>query len=96
VLVELKLLKTGAMTASTSTSISDLAQRTSGNVAQSGLSRRAWIGLILLALSTVGVLALAWMWPDLTHLHFWLVAQALPIFYWLLVWWWARQPVGQS
>jgi hypothetical protein len=91
--IDLKLLKTGEMTAPTPIPSSDLAQSTSDGVAQSGLSCRAWIGLTLLTFSTVGALTLAWIWPAQTHMHFWLVAQALPIFYWLLVWWWARKPV---
>ncbi len=59
------------------------------------LSRRTAVGLFLLVAVTVAALAAAWSWPDRTLLHFWLVAQALPVFYALLAWWWARQ-TGES
>jgi hypothetical protein len=94
--VEHKLLKTGVMPVPTPMPKFDPAEINPAGLNQSGLSRRTWIGLILLTVSTVGTLALAWVWPDLTQVHFWLVAQALPIFYWLLVWWWARQPAMDS
>jgi hypothetical protein len=91
-----KLLKTGVMTAPTPVPSSDPANSTPTEPHSTGLSLRAWSGLILLAFTTVGALALAWLWPDFTRMHFWLVAQALPIFYGLLVCWWAREPVVDS
>jgi hypothetical protein len=94
--VEHKLLKIAVMPAPTPLPKFASAESTSVCISQSGLSRRTWKGLIMLTFSTVGSLALAWVWPDSTQMHFWLVAQALPIFYWLLVWWWARQPVMDS
>lgn len=60
------------------------------------LTRRTSVGLFLLVFVTVVALAAAWCWPDRTSLHFWLVAQALPVFYALLAWWWARQPAEFS
>lgn len=61
-----------------------------------GISLRSWVGLLLLMTSTLVCLAVAWLWPGNTLLHFGLVAQFLPVFYALLAWWWARQPVGGS
>ena len=42
-------------------------------------------GLAGLVLLTVGSLCLAWWWPDQTLMHFWLVAQAVPVLYWVLI-----------
>jgi hypothetical protein len=36
---------------------------------------------------TVGSLGLAWLFPDVTLLHFLWVAQAVPVLYLLLAWW---------
>lgn len=58
-----------------------------------GLPHRTRVGLCLLVVVTVAALAVAWCWPDRTALHFWLVAQALPVFYAVLAWWWAREPL---
>jgi len=43
-----------------------------------------------LVVLTVGSLGLAWRFPDATLLHFLWVAQAVPVLYWLLVWWGTR------
>jgi hypothetical protein len=58
-----------------------------------GVSGRSVAGLSLLLVATWVALALAWLWPNSTRVHFWLVAQGLPVFYALLAWWWARQSV---
>ncbi len=49
--------------------------------------RRALWGVTGLVLLTVGSLGLAWLWPDMTMLHFLGVAQAVPVLYLLLAWW---------
>jgi hypothetical protein len=36
---------------------------------------------------TVGSLGIAWLFPEMTLLHFLWVAQLLPVLYLLLVWW---------
>lgn len=59
-----------------------------------GVSGRSVLGLSFLIVATWVALALAWLWPDNTRVHFWLVAQGLPVFYAFLAWWWARQPVA--
>lgn len=51
------------------------------------LPRRALWGVAVLVLLTVGSLGLAWLWPDMTMLHFLWVAQAVPVLYLLLAWW---------
>ncbi len=51
------------------------------------LPRRALWGVAGLVLLTVGSLGLAWLWPDMTMLHFLWVAQAVPVLYLLLAWW---------
>lgn len=51
------------------------------------LPRRALWGLVGLVALTVGSLGLAWLWPDMTLLHFLWVAQAVPVLYLLLAWW---------
>ena len=53
----------------------------------SALPRRALWGVVGLVVLTVGSLALAWHWPDMTLLHFLWVAQAVPVLYLLLAWW---------
>jgi len=70
----------------------DLGDQAIPTTAPGVLSQRTCVGLFLLVFVTVVALAAAWFWPDRTALHFWLVAQALPVFYALLAWWWARQP----
>lgn len=74
-------------------SANDLDMPTYEAAAPEGLRHRTRVGLYLLVLITVVALAVAWCWPDRTALHFWLVAQALPVFYAVLAWWWAREPV---
>jgi hypothetical protein len=41
---------------------------------------------------TLLAMAWAWHWPDQSLLHFWLVAQAMPVFYVILAWWGAQAP----
>ena len=74
-------------------SANDLDEPTHEVAAPEGLRHRTRVGLCLLVLITVVALAVAWCWPERTALHFWLVAQALPVFYAVLAWWWAREPV---
>ena len=52
-----------------------------------GLPVRALWGCVFLVVLTVGSLGLAWLFPEMTLLHFLWVAQVLPILYLLLVWW---------
>ena len=47
--------------------------------------RQLLSGLAGLVLLTVGSLCVAWWWPEQTQLHFWLVAQAVPVLYWVLI-----------
>ena len=54
--------------------------------------RRVLWGLSLWGGVTFGALFLAWSWPDATLMHFWLVAQAVPVLYWLLMAWVMRSP----
>ena len=54
--------------------------------------RRTLVGVLVWAFLTFGGLWLAWSWPDATLLHFWLVAQAVPVLYWLLMAWVIRSP----
>ena len=55
------------------------------------LPRRALLGVVGLVALTVGSLGLAWLFPDMTLLHFLWVAQAVPVLYlWLA--WWGTQP----
>ena len=51
------------------------------------LPRRALWGVVGLVALTVGSLGLAWLFPDVTLLHFLWVAQAVPVLYLLLAWW---------
>ena len=53
-------------------------------------------GLLMWGVLTMGALFLAWSWPDATLLHFWLVAQAVPVLYWLLMVWVIRSPSGED
>jgi hypothetical protein len=53
---------------------------------------RAFLGVLSLFGVTVLAMAWAWHWPDQTLWHFWLVAQAMPVFYVVLVWWGAQAP----
>jgi len=52
-----------------------------------GLPARSLWGFVWLVVLTVGSLGLAWLFPDMTMLHFLWVAQILPILYLLLLWW---------
>lgn len=52
-----------------------------------GLSRRARLALLLLAAATVLGVSVVWLLPDASLLHFWLVAQALPLLYCVLTYW---------
>lgn len=51
------------------------------------LSVRSLWGIAGLVLLTLASLGLAWLFPDMTMLHFLWVAQAVPVLYLLLVWW---------
>ena len=55
--------------------------------ASPGLPARVLRGLALLFGVTFLALCAAWAWPDNTGLHFWLVAQAVPVFYVVFTWW---------
>jgi hypothetical protein len=52
----------------------------------SALPMRALLGVVGLVVLTVSSLALAWVFPDMTLLHFVCVAQAVPILYLFLAW----------
>jgi hypothetical protein len=56
------------------------------------LPRRALWGVVGLVTLTVGSLGLAWLYPDMTLLHFLWVAQAVPILYGVLAWWGTQSP----
>jgi hypothetical protein len=45
------------------------------------------LGVVGLVALTVGSLGLAWLFPDMTLLHFLWVAQAVPVLYLWLAWW---------
>jgi hypothetical protein len=49
-------------------------------------------GVVGLVLLTVVSLGLAWIFPNLTWLHFLWVAQAVPVLYLLLAWWGTQAP----
>ena len=51
------------------------------------LPRRALWGVVGLVVLTVGSLGLAWLFPDMTSLHFLWVAQTVPVLYLMLAWW---------
>jgi len=44
------------------------------------------MGVLGLLMLTLLALLLVWRWPDATLMHFWLIAQFVPLLYWLLVW----------
>lgn len=50
------------------------------------LKHRVWLGVLGLLTLTLLALLLVWRWPDSTLMHFWLIAQFVPLLYWLLVW----------
>ena len=58
-------------------------------------ARIGW-GMGLWFVLTLGALLLAWHWPDATLLHFWLVAQAVPVLYWVLIAWVLRAPTRED
>lgn len=64
------------------------------NLATVRPGRLVW-GMLGLATLTLGSLGLAWLFPDSTMLHFLWVAQAVPVFYLLLVWWGTQQTTHQ-
>ena len=43
-------------------------------------------GILGLLVLTLLPMALVWRWPDATLMHFWLIAQFVPLLYWLLLW----------
>jgi hypothetical protein len=53
----------------------------------SALPKRALLGVVGLAVLTIGSLGFAWLFPHMTLLHFVCVAQAVPLLYLLLAWW---------
>jgi Flp pilus assembly protein TadB len=63
------------------------APQLSATSAFADLPARSLWGVVWLVLLTVGSLAVAWLLPDVTLLHFLWVAQVLPVLYLLLVWW---------
>jgi len=52
---------------------------------------RARIGVLLLALITVGGLCVAWWWPERTEWHYLIVTQLVPLCYVMLAWWVTRR-----
>ena len=44
------------------------------------------LGALGLLLLTALAMTLLWRWPQATLMHFWLIAQFVPLLYWLLVW----------
>ena len=48
--------------------------------------RRVGLGVLGLSALTLGAMALILYWPDNTVLHFWVIAQCVPILYWALTW----------
>lgn len=48
--------------------------------------QRVGLGVVGLVALTLGAMALVLWWPDSTLMHFWWVAQCVPILFWLLVW----------
>ncbi|BDU52706.1 hypothetical protein [Limnohabitans sp. INBF002] len=56
-------------------------------ISSASLPLRSRWGLLALVVLTIGSLAVAWLLPDMTMLHFLWVAQAVPILYFLLAWW---------
>jgi Flp pilus assembly protein TadB len=52
--------------------------------------------LFVLLWVTLGALTLAWLWPEETVMHFWLVAQFVPVFYVVLLWYATRRGWGRS
>jgi hypothetical protein len=53
---------------------------------ENGVSARVVWGLAVLLLVTVVALVVAWYWSENTELHFWLVAQFVPVFYAFWIW----------
>jgi hypothetical protein len=66
------------------------------SVAPSSSHGRAFVGVLCLFGVTLLAMAWAWHWPDQTLLHFWLVAQAMPVLYVVLAWWGAQAPAEDS
>ncbi len=52
---------------------------------------RARIGVLLLALITLGGLCMAWWWPERTEWHYLIVTQLVPLCYVILAWWVTRR-----
>jgi cobalamin biosynthesis protein CobD/CbiB len=55
-------------------------------------NQRAFWGVLCLVVLTVLAMTVAWYWPEQPLLHFWLVAQAVPVLYVILAWWGAQAP----
>ena len=48
--------------------------------------RRVLAGVVGFFVLTLGAVTLTLLWPDHALMHFWWVAQCVPILYWLLLW----------
>ena len=48
--------------------------------------QRVGLGVLLLTVLTLGAMALTLFRPERTVMHFWLIAQLVPVLYWLLLW----------
>jgi hypothetical protein len=55
-------------------------------------NQRTLSGVLCLIGLTVVAMSVAWYWPDRTLLHFWLVAQTMPVLYVVLAWWGSQAP----
>jgi hypothetical protein len=51
-----------------------------------GIAGPVVVLIAILFFVTIGALSVAWMWSEETSLHFWLVAQFIPVFYVFLLW----------
>lgn len=52
-------------------------------------SHRPWrvgLGVLGIVVATLGGMGVAWWWPEASLLHFWLIAQCVPLLYLLLIW----------
>ena len=72
------------MTSSSTSASNTLSQR---ETLSSTVPKRALLGVAGLVVLTIGSLAVAWLFPDATLLHFLWVAQGVPVLYLLLAWW---------
>jgi hypothetical protein len=63
------------------------APEASTTIEVSALPARSLWGVVGLVVLTVGSLGLAWLFPNMTLLHFLWVAQAVPVLYFVLAYW---------